>query len=68
MNRKLLSSLLIGAFVFGLGAGNIQPVYASGDKVKDRNEQMLDGDGMTHRVPPDRNNGDNSNRPTSRSK
>lgn len=29
MKKKLLSSLLIGAFVFGVGAANVQPVSAA---------------------------------------
>ena len=38
--KKILSSLLIGAFVFGIGAVNIQPVNASSiDKVKETKQK-----------------------------
>ena len=40
MNKKVLSALIIGAFVFGLGAGNIQPVSADSlDKVKEAKQK-----------------------------
>lgn len=64
MNRKILGGLLIGAFVFGLSASDVHPVSASSsNEVKGKNEQMLDGNGMTRQVPPSARNGDNSNRP-----
>ena len=38
--KKLLSGLLIGAFVFGVGAANVQPVSAASlDKVKEAKEK-----------------------------
>ena len=74
MNKKFLSSLIIGTFVFGLGAADVQPVNAASfdkaketkekfDKAKDKFDkakEKLDGDDMTHKAPPD---GDKSNRP-----
>ena len=39
MKKKFLSSLIVGAFVFGVGAANVQPVSADAlDKVKDAKE------------------------------
>mgnify|MGYP007101908466 CR=1 FL=1 len=71
LQKKILSSLLIGAFVFGVSAANIQPVSANSldkvketkekyDKAKDKFGQVLDGDSTRKPAPPD---GDNSNRP-----
>ena len=76
MKKKILSGLLIVAFVFGLGAADIQPVSAAAsNEIKetkdkfDRNsdksnrpEPPKDKDGNPI-VPPDRNNGDKSDRP-----
>ena len=64
MNRKILGGLLIGAFVFGLGVSDVHPASASSaNKVKGKNEQMLDGNGMTSQTPPFARNGEGSNRP-----
>ncbi|MBR4903819.1 MAG: hypothetical protein IKZ53_04045 [Selenomonadaceae bacterium] len=62
--KRILSSLLIGAFVFGLGASDIQSVSASSldkaketkqkyDKTRDKAEQIFDGNGMTRQTPPE---------------
>ena len=64
MNKKFLSSLLIGAFVFGLGAADVQPVNAAtADKVKatkQKYDQMRDGDNMTRQMPPRNSDGNNT--------
>ena len=39
MKKKILSSLLIGAFVFGVGAGNVEVSASSLDKVKETKEK-----------------------------
>ena len=40
MKKKILSGLIIGAFVFGVGAANVQPVDAASlDKVKEAKEK-----------------------------
>ena len=68
MKKKLLSSLLIGAFVFGVGAANVQPVNAASldkvketkekyDKAKDKFGQMRDGDNSNRPEPPKDSNG-----------
>ena len=65
MKKKILSSLLIGAFVFGLGAADIQPVSAETPakiNLSTPPEPPKDKDGNPM-APHDRNNGDNSNRP-----
>ena len=70
MNKKFLSGLIIGAFEFGLGTADIQPVNAASSntqqkydsKNSNRPEPPKDKDGNPM-APPDRNNGDNSNRP-----
>lgn len=67
MKKKLLSGLLIGAFVFGIGAGSVQPVDAASldkaketkekyDKAKDKIDKAKDLFGQ-------KKDGDNSNRP-----
>lgn len=67
MKKKLLSGLLIGAFVFGVGAGNVQPVDAASldkakeakekyDKTKDKIDKAKDFFGQ-------KQDGDSSNRP-----
>ena len=40
--KKLLTGLLIGAFVFGLGAADIQPVSASSSKDVKEAKQKID--------------------------
>ena len=63
MKKKLLSGLLIGAFVFGVGATSVQPVNAASldtlkeakdkfDQSKDKFRQMRDGDSSTRPTPP----------------
>ena len=40
MKKKILSSLIAGAFIFGVGAANVQPVSADAlDKVKEAKEK-----------------------------
>ena len=67
--KKFFSGLLIGAFVFGIGAMSVQPVNAASDKFG----QMRDGNSYNRPTPPTDSdgkpmqppdNGDNSNRPT----
>lgn len=69
--KKLLTGLLIGAFVFGLGAADIQPVSASSskdyketkqkiDKAKekvDKTQDKFDKDGKNPPEPPKDSNG-----------
>ena len=40
--KKLLTGILIGAFVFGLGAADIQPVSASSSKDYKETKQKID--------------------------
>ena len=40
--KKLLTGLLIGAFVFGLGVADIQPVSASASKDYKETKQKID--------------------------
>ena len=67
MHKKLLSGLLIGAFVFGVGATNVQPVSAASldkaveakekfDKAKDKFDKAKGLFGQ-------KQDGDSSNRP-----
>lgn len=70
--KKLLSGLLIGAFVFGIGAVDIQPACAASvEKVKDTlknhngdnsNRPKLSTDDNGKPMAPPNHNGDNSNR------
>ena len=66
--KKFLTGILIGAFVFGVGAANVQPVSAATlDKVKETKEkydnakekfgQMRDGDNSNRPEPPKDSNG-----------
>ena len=68
MKKKILSGLLIGAFVFGVGAMNVKPVNASSlDKVAetkdkfDQNKQKFD---KTKDKFGQARDSDKSNRPT----
>ena len=67
MHKKLLSSLLIGAFVFGVGAANVQPVSAASlDKVKEAKEKYDKAKDTLDKAKGlfgQKQNGDNSNRP-----
>ena len=67
MKKKLLSALIIGAFVFGVGAINAQPVNAAYalakeriDKTKekfDKAKDKLDGNKTDRPEPPKDENG-----------
>ena len=69
MRKKLLSGLLIGTFVFGVGAINdIQPVNAvtpdkvreakdKYDRARDRFDQVTDGNNSNRPEPPKDENG-----------
>ena len=65
--KKLLSGLLIGAFVFGVGAANVQPVSAASlDKVKEAKEKYdkaKDKLDKANDMFGQKRDGDNSNRP-----
>ena len=64
MNKKFLSGLLIGAFIFGLGAADVQPVNAAtADKVKETKQKYDKAKDKFGQMRPDRNSGDSSNRP-----
>ena len=76
MKKKILSGLIIGAFIFGVGATSVQPVSAaSSDNVKatkDKFDKVRDGDKSNRPEPPKDSNGkpiappnrgDKSNRP-----
>lgn len=63
MKKKILSGLLIGAFVFGLGAADVAQTQAASldkakeakekyDKAKDTFGQMRDGDNSNRHEPP----------------
>ena len=63
MKKKILSSLLIGAFVFGLGAADVaQTQAASLDKVKEAKEKYDKAKDVQEKFGQMRN-GDKSNRP-----
>ncbi len=60
MHKKLLGGLLIGAFVFGVGATNVQPVSAASlDKAVEAKEKFDKAKGLFGQ----KQDGDNSNRP-----
>ena len=65
--KKFLSGLLIGAFVFGVGAANVQPVSAASlDKVKEAKEKYdkaKDKLDKANDMFGQKRDGDNSNRP-----
>ena len=63
MKKKILSGLIVGTFVFGLGAADVQPVSAATfdkvkqtkekyDKAKEKFGQMRDGDNSNRPEPP----------------
>mgnify|MGYP006872988141 CR=1 FL=1 len=68
MKKKFLSSLLIGAFVFGVGAADVAQTQAATldkvketkekyDKAKDKFGQMREGDNSNRPEPPKDENG-----------
>ena len=69
--KKILSGLLIGAFVFGLGAADVQPVSAASlDKVKETKEKYDKVKKTKDKIDKaqdifgkNKKDGDNSNRP-----
>ena len=67
MKKKLLSSLLIGAFVFGVGAANVQPVSADAlDKAvaaKEKYDKAKDKFDKAKGLFGQKQDGDSSNRP-----